>query len=79
MFKHRKMRFNGEWSLLAGNRVYELKFYSSMNFKNIKFVYTLYVNNKTIKQDLFNSIIHTHRCYYRYKKIQIRPKIVEKL
>ena len=24
MFKHRKMRFNGEWSLLAGNRVYEL-------------------------------------------------------
>jgi hypothetical protein len=25
MFKHRKMRFNGEWSLLAGNRVYELK------------------------------------------------------
>jgi hypothetical protein len=26
MFKHRKMRFNGEWSLLAGNRVYELTF-----------------------------------------------------
>jgi hypothetical protein len=25
MFKHRKMRFNGEWSLLAGNRVYELR------------------------------------------------------
>jgi hypothetical protein len=25
MFKRRKMRFNGEWSLLAGNRVYELK------------------------------------------------------
>jgi hypothetical protein len=24
MFKRRKMRFNGEWSLLAGNRVYEL-------------------------------------------------------
>ena len=24
MFKHRKMRFNGEWSVLAGNRVYEL-------------------------------------------------------
>lgn len=61
------------------NDIGSLKFYSSMNFKNIKFVYTLYVNNKTIKQDLFNSIIHTHRCYYRYKKIQIRPKIVEKL
>ena len=26
MFKRRKMRFNGEWSLLAGNRVYELSF-----------------------------------------------------
>ena len=26
MFKHRKMRFNREWSLLAGNRVYELNF-----------------------------------------------------
>jgi hypothetical protein len=25
MFKRRKMRFNGEWSLLAGNRVYELR------------------------------------------------------
>ena len=24
MFKRRKMRLNGEWSLLAGNRVYEL-------------------------------------------------------
>jgi hypothetical protein len=24
MFKRREMRFNGEWSLLAGNRVYEL-------------------------------------------------------
>jgi hypothetical protein len=24
MFKPHKMRFNGEWSLLAGNRVYEL-------------------------------------------------------
>jgi hypothetical protein len=26
MFKRCKMRFNGEWSLLAGNRVYELSF-----------------------------------------------------
>ena len=25
MIKRRKMRLNGEWSLLAGNRVYELK------------------------------------------------------
>ena len=25
MFKRRKMRLNGEWSLLAGNRVYELR------------------------------------------------------
>ena len=25
MFKRRKMRFNGEWSLLAGKRVYELR------------------------------------------------------
>ena len=28
MFKRRKMRFNGEWSLLAGNRVYELCYIS---------------------------------------------------
>jgi hypothetical protein len=26
MFKRRKMGLNGEWSLLAGNRVYELMF-----------------------------------------------------
>ena len=25
MFKRRKIRLNGEWSLLAGNRVYELR------------------------------------------------------
>jgi hypothetical protein len=25
MFKRRKMRLNGEWSLIAGNRVYELR------------------------------------------------------
>jgi hypothetical protein len=25
MFKRRKIRFNGEWSLLAGNLVYELR------------------------------------------------------
>jgi hypothetical protein len=31
MFKRRKMRFNGEWSLLAGNRVYELMTHTAPN------------------------------------------------
>jgi hypothetical protein len=35
MFKRRKMRFNGEWSLLAGNRVYELSQKSIFAFTKI--------------------------------------------
>ena len=35
MIKRRKMRLNGEWSLLAGNRVYELKNNLIFNFSCI--------------------------------------------
>jgi hypothetical protein len=38
MFKRRKIRLNGEWSLLAGNRVYELRERLNIEFwkKNYK-------------------------------------------
>jgi hypothetical protein len=37
MFKRRKMRFNGEWSLLAGNRVYELSIEKCVGGKYLLF------------------------------------------
>ena len=35
MFKRRKMRFNDEWSLLAGDRVYELNIYLNISLISI--------------------------------------------